>query len=152
MQAIGMSLGFWVSLGFTVLGILAIVAGYLLFRSDEYHDGWREFAGVGMAFTGGLAFILAGGSLVVGLFPYNPDYWPMYRIEGTVTSVSNVLTEDGGDLTRTPVVTLDTFDGPLVVDDVRAVNLDGKHVALRCDRHWVYQGADRWSCVIQSTR
>lgn len=150
MESIGMPYWIWVALGvFVVFGIVAIAGFVLRGTAGTWDDRW-DLVGTGAAVFGVIIGVTAALFLAIGLFPYNPGYWPMYRVEGTVTSVSNVLTEDGGDLSRVPVLTLDTFGQPITVDDPRAVTLEGKHVALRCDRQWVQQGMDRYSCAIQS--
>lgn len=86
------------------------------------------------------------------LVPFNTKYHRLYGVQGTVISVSNVLSESGGELTRTPVVALDSLDSPLVINDPRAVNLMGKAVKLTCEIEWVYRAADRYSCLIYEVR
>ncbi|HEY4598888.1 hypothetical protein [Corynebacterium sp.] len=150
MESIGMPYWVWVALGVFIACAAAAIGGLVLRRTAGTWDDRWDFVGTGAAVLGVIIGGMAALFLAIGLFPYKPDYWPMYRVEGTVTSVSNVLTEDGGDLSRVPVLTLDTFDQPITVEDPRAVTLEGKHVALRCDRQWVQQGMDRYSCAIQS--
>ena len=103
---------------------------------------------VAVLLVGGIAALMGGIFLFAILVPFNPTYWDDYRVEGHVTSVSNTWTEDGGDLARTPVVTLDTVDRPLVIDDPRAVTLDGHDVTLTCTIDWHYRRADAYTCRI----
>lgn len=112
---------------------------------------WRRWSSDSAAF----AAIVAGcvGIIPLVLFlvyaiPFNPTYWDDYRVDGRITSVSNTWTEDGGDMARTPVVTLDTVDRPLVIDDPRAITLDGYDVTLTCTIDWHYRAADAYTCRI----
>ena len=106
-------------------------------------EGWYIAAGLTgfMALTGTVLWVVAA-------IPFNPLYWQDYRVTGTVLSVSNTWTEDGGDMARTPVATLDTVDRPLVIDDPRAVTLQGEQVTLTCAIDWNFRAADTYVCRI----
>ena len=104
-------------------------------------------------FLVGCIAALTGGIFLFGiLVPFNPAYWDDYRVEGRITSVSNTWTEDGGNMARTPVVTLDTIDRPLVIDDPRTVQLEGRDVSLTCTIDWHYRGADAYTCRIANIK
>lgn len=128
----------WASVGLILIGLALVVLGAV-----------RDWEGT--FFTGGV-FIACGacGALVwaIMLMPYDGKFHHYYEVSGTVTDVSNVLSEANGDLTRQPVVTLDTVERPLVIDDPRAVSLLNRDVILRCSVEWNYQAADSYSCRI----
>ncbi len=131
--------------GWTGVALLAIVALCIAaFIFNVLDEDVLFFVG-GMAALCGL---IAGGTWLIMLTPYDGKYHHYYTVSGEVTSVSNVLTEASGDLTREPVVTLDSLDRPLVIDDSRAVELEGRDVVLRCTIGWNYQAADSYSCRI----
>lgn len=131
-------LGVWVVLLGVGLAMLAI---------GRRRDGWDSLWSIFGAFVGGLGvFALLGW--VGALIPFDGKYHHIYRVTGEVTAVSNVLSESGGDLTRTPVLTIEGLDRDVTVDDPRAVNLGGKTVDFTCSIGWHYQGADTYSCRI----
>lgn len=112
-------------------------------RPDGWDSGW-SWAGAGIGSLGVLALLGWVGALI----PFDGKYHHIYRVTGEVTSVSNVLSESGGDLTRTPVLTIEGLDRDVTVDDPRAVNLGGKTVDFTCSIGWHYQGADTYNCRI----
>lgn len=73
----------------------------------------------------------------------------VYQVTGLVESVSNTLDDATGDLTRTPVVSIDTVSAPLLVDDSRAVELEaGQEVAFTCTVQWYHLAADTYTCQV----
>lgn len=130
---------------FVVL-VLITLACLFLDRGD-FDTGWMFTA----LFTGIFAVIL-GIVWVVMLVPFDTKYHHIYRVSGEVTAVSNVLSESGGDLTRTPVITLEGVDRDITMDDPRAVNLQGKNVELTCGIAWHYEAADTYSCSIYAIK
>lgn len=147
-EAVGLQIGavvvlviLGISLGLTVFGIvMALRSG-----RDFIDTGWTLMYGIG-----GLFAVIMLVVLIVGAIPFEPYRWQSYRVEATVVDISNVLTEGDGDLTRVPVVTLDADGEQFVatVDDPRIVTREGDDITLRCEIQWVYQAADRYSCVI----
>lgn len=130
-----------IQLHILILGLLVIP--FVLLTIAALFFDWDPMAAVGSIVVGG--FILIGW--LISLIPYDAKYHHLYRYEAEVVSVSNVLTEGGGDLTRVPVVMTD--DGiQLVVEDPRIVDLEGEDVMFTCSIEWVYQGADRYNCRI----
>lgn len=129
----------WSAVAVFILAALIIIVGERM-QADEGH-----------LFVGG-TFVAIGlfvaGAWAVLMWPYSGEYHHVYRVEGEVVSVSNVLTEASGDLTRTPVIELDTVDRSITIDDPRAVNLEGERVSLTCRINWRYQAADRYDCDI----
>jgi len=128
------------------IGVALILIAVALAAMD-YFFGWDELGFVAGIFSGALGLV-AGVVWIIFMVPFSGEYQHIYRVDGRVESVSNVLTESSGDLTRTPVITLDTVDRSLTIDDPRAVNLAGKDVTLTCRIEWHYQAADRYSCDI----
>ena len=118
-EPLGLQLPFLILASITAL--LTLVAALVILK-------WWRVRGLGEGEGWGLAAVFAAGFTVVSIIvtaiaavPFSPTYWQDYRVEGTVLTVSNTWTDDGGDIARTPVVTLDTIDRPLVIDDPRAI-------------------------------
>lgn len=135
------SITFWI-----LIGSLALLA-LSFFVAEKFMLG----ADLGTA----LAALLTGimlVSMVIAFIPFNDKYHHIYRVSGTVESVTNVLSEDGGDLTRVPIVKLDNVSRPVAIEDPRAVDLQGRDVELTCTVEWVYQAADRYNCKIYDIR
>lgn len=144
--SLGWQMQLAVSLPVFLVGLLIMVVSVIAKRRD-----WVELF-VFMLLVGGIA-VLTGGIFLFGiLVPFNPTYWDDYRVEGSVTSVSNTWTEDGGNIAGVPVVTVDTVDRPLVIDDPRAVFLDGYDVMLTCTIDWNYRAADEYTCRIANIK
>ena len=144
--SLGWQLHLTISLIMFLVGLLLMVVSVIAQRRD-----WVELF-VFMLSVGGIAALTGGIFLFAILVPFNPTYWDDYRVEGRVTSVSNTWTEDSGNMAWTPVVTLDTIDRPLVIDDPRAVFLDGYDVSLTCTIDWHYRGADAYTCRISDIK
>lgn len=140
------------SLGFQ-LGLMIYTPIVALMIAVSLVALWRWLAtdiedwGMVALLVGALAAVAAIIWVVVAI-PFNPAYWQDYRVEGEVLTVSNTWADDGGDMARVPVVTLDTVDRPLVIDDPRAVTLQGEQVTLTCSIGWHFRAADTYSCRI----
>jgi len=132
-------------LGWGALALL-VIAG--LFTWFYLSSGGGELSGLGAVLTG-LFGAVVGLIWIAVLIPFDGRYHHVYAVEGTVVSVSNVLDTASGDLTRTPVVELDSVDVPLVVDDPRAVELVGRDVTLLCRIGWNHLAADTYTCSIR---
>ncbi len=141
----GLSLGVWIFVFIFALFFITFIISIVMYFREYSSDAWAIGAFVGGAL--GTITLLVGA---LTAFPYNPKYWQVYTISGTVESVSNVLSQDGGDLTRTPIVTLNQFDTPIAIEDPRAIDLVDKDVTLVCHLEWVYLSADRINCSIGS--
>ena len=128
-------------------GLLLIALALFFIGRWDFDSGWT-FGGI---FFGAFAVIL-GIVWLIMLVPFDAKYHQIYRVSGEVLSVSNVLSESGGDLTRTPVITLEGVDRDITMDDPRAVNLQGKEVELTCGIAWHYQAADTYSCSIYAIK
>lgn len=127
----------------TFFGLLTIAGGIGFIR------GYEPF---GFTISTGA---LAGITLlifVITLVPFDTKYHQVYRVSGEVTSVSNVISDSGGELTRTPVITVEGVDRDITMNDPRAVNLQGKTVEFTCTVGWNYQAADSYSCKIYQVR
>ena len=137
-----------VMITFSLFVGLLIIALALFFLGRWDVESMWSFSGF---FVGAFAVIL-GIVWLIMLVPFDAKYHQIYRVSGEVLSVSNVLSESGGDLTRTPVITLEGVDRDLTMDDPRAVNLQGKEVELTCGVAWHYQAADTYSCSIYAIK
>lgn len=121
--------------------------GVLSFVIAWKRGGWESFWHIPGFLSAGLGVIVLF-CWVTALIPFDSKYHQMYRVTGEVLSVSNVISESGGDLTRTPVLTVAGVDRDVIVDDPRAVNLGGKTVDFTCTVTWHYQAADTYGCRI----
>ena len=132
---------FWVLIGCLVLFFVTF------FVAEKFMQG----AEIGTALMAILSAIMIV-SMAIALIPYDSKYHHYYRVSGTVESVSNVLSENGGDLTRTPIVKLDSMSQPVAINDPRAVELQDRDVELTCTVEWVYQSMDRYNCSIYDVK
>lgn len=139
---LGLKLGFIVPLVFIGVLVLLALLSWALHRKDPYGD-WDMSVMICALLAGLVGVILACTSI-----PFDSKYLHLYRVSGEVTSVSNVLSESGGDLTRTPVLSVEGINRDITVDDPRAVNLEGKTVDFTCYVNWNYQAADSYDCKI----
>lgn len=131
----------WIALGLLVLAVVIIVLGEI-FGAVDGHIFVAAFVGICGALLGVIWLVM--------LWPYSGEYHRIYQVHGNVTTVSNVLTDASGDITRQPVLELDTVDRSIVMNDPRAVNLEGRDVTLTCTVNWVYASADRYACNIHT--
>lgn len=133
-----------------VLVVSFIVMGGVAFSAVWIAVGVRSDWEDGIIFWMGsvVVFLLIGCAPLGHLIVTGPDYMRDYKVAGKVLSVSQVLDDASGDLTRVPVVTLDTVDRPLVVNDPRIVNLQGADVVLKCTIEWHYRETDTYACKI----
>ena len=143
-EQLGFTLGIQVCFWLTILCVVATAIAFVVsVRTYDPGDFWFGIGCIAAVCAVIMALITA-----MFLWPFGSRFWYNYEATGHVTNVSNVITEASGDLTRQPVVTLDTLDRPVVIDDPRAVSLEGKDVTLRCQIEWHYQAADSYSCKI----
>ncbi len=141
---IGLQLQFiLLPIAFLVLGVIAILHGIWYAATDHEYPAWIA------AFASLVAFIVAI-CWIIAPIPYNPTYWPLYEVKGTISSISNGIAE-GDDLTyRVYVVEFEGDPRPYLVDDARITSLQGQEVSLKCQINWVYEAADQWTCDIRS--
>lgn len=144
--SVGLRLDLIVLFSVGVGGVLLLAIGLALFFIVDW-----EGPGIILATIAGGVLLIGGGGWVASLIPFDTKYHHVYAYDTTVESVSNVLAEDGGDLTRQPIVS--TPDGVnLLVEDARVVNMVGETVDFRCTVEWVPYGADRYNCWIGDTK
>ena len=144
-----LTVSMWAALGAFLLSLLFFFIGYRIENNSySYYDSeGYSFIGISLLFISLIGLILGA----VAAFPYtDAKYYSVMRVEGSVTSVSNVFTEGSSDgITRVPVLALDTVpDFAMVVEDPRAVDLLDKDVTLSCEFRWNYQAMDTVSCKI----
>lgn len=126
------------------LSLLALGFCIYMFKNQGYYDTWE----VGVTIFSVLSAIGVIVSMVI-FVPFEREHHFYHSVEGSVTEVSNVWDSGSGDLTRVPVVTLDSTDAPLVVSDPRIVGMVGEDVRLLCTVEFVWMSADRYNCTIQ---
>lgn len=133
------------------VAVALLLAGTLLGAVALARTERRDPEGLLMfTFFAGLVTAIVGIIFVVTLIPFRSAYHHIYRVEGRIEAVSNVISEANGDLTRTPIVELSTVDRPIAVDDPRVVSLEGRDVTLTCTVGWHYQAADTYACEIHT--
>ena len=90
--------------------------------------------------------------LVAALFPFNPKYWFLSDVDGTVTGLQTqtVITDTGEtQLTSESVLTLDDKT-EVVVADPRIQNVQvGEEIQLSCSYEFIYGGSDLLKCNIR---
>ena len=151
LEVIGLQLQFWI---IPVIAIFLTLVGcgvfFVLNRRDHGYDvfGWQITGGITLAI--GLLFGLIWAGISI---PFDSKYHVMYKISGTVESVTNTL-ESGGDGERsmTPVVNLSGYSDPIEMDNSRIVTLKGREVELVCTLQWVYEGMDITHCNIAAIK
>lgn len=130
-----------------IIPAVILIVGIIMLLMKKILD-YYSLDGLGI-----LALLLIPISFIVlafTAFPYHSPYVNLYEVEGTVTSVSSAMTDDHGELTKTPVLSLDTVNTPITMNDPRAVELNGKDVKLLCTVDWNYRAADSYDCKLQS--
>lgn len=128
---------------FLALGVIALAHGAWAAATDHEYPLW-------VAVLAACGSLLAGIAWIIAPIPYNPTYWPLYEVSGTIESISNGVAE-GDDLTyRVYVVEFEGDSRPYLVDDARITSLQGEQVALKCIVNWNYEAADQWTCDIRS--
>lgn len=146
----GIVIAFWVILGVIVVGALLTVA-YYRFRQRDFSI-YHTLPGLGFAgwFTFGFG-VIAAGVFALTLIPFQPKYWDWYVVEAHVEKVTNKFTDGSGDITTSYVLNLAGSNVPVVSNDQRASQIEGKDVTLLCNVSWIDFGnsADQWTCSIK---
>lgn len=126
-----------------IIGLLLTVGSIVL--AWLYDEMWYILTFLGAC------LLLIGGCIDLGyLVIAGPEYMKTYRVTGTITDITDRLDTGTGDLTYSgePVVTLDTVDVPLRVDDPRVLRLEGRTVTLTCITGWNYRAQPDFYCKI----
>lgn len=139
-EALGYQLPLIILFWGTVFCAVLFVGGVI-----GYSRGYEPF---GLVLSSGIFGAIVLLILGITATPFDSKYHKVYRVSGEVTAVSNVISDSGGDLTRTPVLTVEGIDRDITMEDPRAVNLEGKTVDFTCTIGWSYQAADKYSCKI----
>lgn len=150
-EPVSLRLGPVIALSVTI--VLALVALTLFWAHARAEARGRRGAADDYVVIAWCVAVFAALALITTALmtiPWRAEYLRLYRVETTVLSVSNVLTESSGDLTRQPIVELDGIDRPVVIDDPRIVRLEGADLTLTCTISWHYQAADTYTCSIYS--
>lgn len=148
-EAIGTQLSLPISAVLLAVGVALAVLSILKYReaysgSEEWWF-WGAVLGVVVSFVSAIV-------LVTVTWGWAPRYWTAYRVEGTITSVSATLDGANNEVTVEPVVTLDTVDVPMELNDPRAMALEGSEVELTCYVRWHVRAADSYHCQIAAIR
>lgn len=151
LEVVALQPQFWI---IPTLAIIPTILGCVVFlvlgRRDNGYDvfGWQMTGGITLAV--GLIFGLVWAGISI---PFDSKYHVLYKISGTVESVTNTL-ESGGDGERsmTPVVNLSGYSDPIEMDNPRIVTLKGREVELVCSLQWVYEGMDITHCNIAAIK
>jgi len=131
------------------LALVALVVAVVLWvihrRSSYYSDGLIISTTMFSLVAG-----VAGLVWVLMLWPYSTEYHKLYKVEGTVETVTNKMVEASGEFSEHTVLTLDTVDRPVLMSDPRGVTLEGRDVELTCRMQWHYKAQDTYHCAIYS--
>ena len=152
-EAIGTQLSLPISVVLLAVGVALAVLSVLKYRqgnADRYgpaEDGWFWSSVLWITVAGVSAIVLGAAS-----WGWAPRYWTAYRVGGTITSVSATLDGTNNEVTVGPVITLDTVDVPMELDDPRAMALEGSEVELTCYVWWHTRAADSYHCQIAAIR
>jgi hypothetical protein len=141
---------FWIV---PLIGAVLALLGFLWFfvfeeRFGRGYGGYQITAIAFWAFSAIFAIIS-----IVQLVPFDSKYHVLFKLSGTVESVTNTLDGGGdGERTTTPVVKLSGYSDPIQMDNPRIVTLKGKEVDLVCSYKWVWQGLDITNCNIREIK
>lgn len=135
----------------TVVVILLGFGAFWLHKrhGDNYlNDGWMMTA-VFVWIVAAIGIVLS----VLQFMPYDSKYHNIYRLQGTVDSVTNVLEGDGdGERTMTPIVKLSGYSDPIEFDNSRITTLKGREVVLTCTYGWQMHGLDITKCELKEIK
>ena len=150
MVELGFSLFVLVLVPAIVALVLFAVLSALLWATDPKEYPWNNLAWPVATVTLGSIIVILLIVAAIGMFPYETKYLKDYRVSGTVTAVSNVFENAGGEMTSSYVVSIDSLDQPVTLNDPRAVRLLDKSVDLTCNINWNHRAADTYTCRIAS--
>lgn len=107
-------------------------------------EGWK-FGSSGLL---GMASIVAL-LMVLFMVPFESYRFYDYRVEGTITEVTNRWDDSGGSVSDSLVLTLDTVDQPILSGgDKRFIQLEGEEVVLTCQINWHWRAQDTFKCIL----
>lgn len=108
--------------------------------------GWEVVGIIWWVFSG----VTALASLA-SLVPFQSQYHVFYELRGTVTEVSNQFENGSGELTGYTVLTLDTYDEPIVTSSSRlTASKPGDDLTLLCTLSWEPYGLDTTYCGLRA--
>jgi hypothetical protein len=134
----------------TVVIILLGFGAFGLHKSlgDEYNDGW--FMTAVFVWIVGIIGIITSVMLFI---PFDSKYHNIYRLQGTVESVTNVLEGDGdGERTLSPIIKLSGYSDPIEFSNSRITTLKGREVVLTCTYEWQMHGLDITNCELKAIK
>lgn len=152
--------GLSITAGFVGIALLLLVGWalhHIIWRALNRNRHWNSWEAPdlspwwGISIIAGICAVLIGIGQIILAVPFQEKYLNWYTIEGTVTSVEGVLDTQGKYVNNEYVVTLDSTDVPLMMDDTRILTQEGNRVTLLCGVAWVNYGnsADRYTCSIR---
>lgn len=150
MVELGFSLGVFVLGGLIALFVVLTVVPAVLWIRDPREWPWNNMAWPIMTVASGIFLVGLLIAAAIVAVPYEAKYLKDYRVSGTVTAVSNVFENASGEMTSSYVVSIDSLDRPVTLNDPRAVRLLDKSVDLTCNINWNHRAADTYTCRIAS--
>lgn len=121
-------------------------------EDDEWQKYYNRKENLGaIKFISAVALLSTLVISMPALIPFNPKYYGVYEVNGTVVKTESVLAPDGSNY---PVIAarLDTLDEMVVIDDPRAAMIEGESVKMACGRGWVPRAADKITCNLTEVR
>jgi type IV secretory pathway TrbD component len=134
-------------LAFALLGALCFFGFQRWFSNCYGLSGW-SVTGVALWICAGVIALV----WIATLIPFDPKYHVVYKLEGRVESVTNILDEGSGQRTTIPIVSLSGYDNPIYVTDSRIVGQKGKDVSLTCTIAWSPYAMDATKCDLKEIK
>lgn len=134
-----------------LLAVLPTLGTLLRWRHFNYVRAATYDDGAGWAvifYTMAVITTVCVAGMLLALIPYQSRYWKWYKVPAHIEAVSNTLRDASGDLTTTPIVTVEGLAQPVSVDDPRIVTMTGRDIVLTCQPVWHYRAADTITCRI----
>lgn len=150
MVELGFSLGVFVLGGVIALFVVLTAVPAVLWATDPREYPWNNDAWPIMTVASGIFLVGLLIAAAIVAIPYETRYLKDYRVSGTVTAVSNVFENASGEMTSSYVVSIDSLDRSVTLNDPRAVRLLDKSVDLTCNINWNHRAADTYTCRIAS--
>ena len=139
-----------VGLRFEIITLVTASIILIALMAVSLYLWWRRDLNVVFVIGSAAPVVLVTVALTIAtLFPFNPRYWNEYQISGNITSVTNTWDQNSGSVSTTPVITLDTYNNPLMLNDERAASLNGEDVTLMCSPNWTFRGEDQYVCRVK---
>jgi hypothetical protein len=94
--------------------------------------------------------VIVGVATVLLYMPYDSKYYHFYTLKGEITSISNSINTADGDFAVEPIIEVEGYEDPIVVDSRRILTYNvGDEVSLVCTISWEPYGLDQTNCGLR---